>query len=94
MSYVVVAYDISSNNRRSIAAEKLIGLGFQRIQKSVYMSRGGYTLAKEAYRALLRVIDKSTDSIVVVVVPKEYVDKILMFPADKGSVGVDRSETI
>lgn len=94
MSYVVVAYDISDNSRRTIASEKLRGLGFQRIQRSVYIARGGTALAREAYRAVLRVVDRSTDSIVVVVIPKEYADKILLFPSAKASVGDSQSAVL
>ncbi len=72
-------YDISDNSRRFIAAEKLRGLGFQRIQRSVYMARGDTNLAKEAFRALLRVIDRSTDSIAVMVIPREYMKKAMFF---------------
>ncbi|MEM1560426.1 MAG: CRISPR-associated endonuclease Cas2 [Ignisphaera sp.] len=79
MSYIVAFYDISDNSRRLIAAEKLQGLGFQRVQRSVYIAKGNASLAKEAFRALLRVIDRSTDSIGVIVVPKEYMDKAMFF---------------
>jgi len=79
MTYIVVAYDISSNVRRFEAAEKLKGLGFVRIQKSLYIGRGGVALAKEAYRALLRVIDKTTDSVFIVVVPREAIEKAFAY---------------
>lgn len=75
MVFVVVFYDISDDGRRNIVAEKLRGFGFQRIQRSVYIARGGFGLAKEVFRALLRIVDKSTDSVVVMVVSRDSVEK-------------------
>lgn len=82
MSYIIAFYDISDNSRRFIAAEKLRGLGFQRVQRSVYIARGGSSLAKEAFRALMRIVDRATDSVIVVVVPREYIEKALAFGSD------------
>ncbi|MDK6029403.1 CRISPR-associated endonuclease Cas2 [Ignisphaera sp. 4213-co] len=80
-TYVVIAYDISDNSRRFEASEKLRGLGFVRIQRSLYIARGGYTLAKEAFRTLLRVIDRSRDSVFVVVLSKESFEKAFIHGA-------------
>ena len=81
MPYIVVAYDISDDRRRRVAAEKLCALGFHRVQKSVYIARGSSTLAKEVYRALLRIIDSSRDSIMVITVSSECVEKALIHGA-------------
>ena len=93
MTYVVVAYDISDNRRRFEAAERLRGLGFIRIQRSLYFARGGGALAKDAYRALLRVIDRSRDSLFVVVLPRESFEKALIYGLQK-SIGEEKSEAI
>jgi len=93
MTYVVVAYDISDNRRRFEAAERLRGLGFIRIQRSLYVARGGGALAKDAYRALLRVIDRSRDSLFVVVLPRESFEKALIYGLQK-SIGEEKSEAI
>jgi len=93
MTYVVVAYDISDNRRRFEAAERLRGLGFIRIQRSLYVARGGGTLAKDAYRALLRVIDRSRDSVFVIVLSRESFEKALIYGLQK-SIGEEKSEAI
>lgn len=78
MSYVVAFYDISDNRRRLAAAERLRGLGFQRVQRSVYIAKGDSRLAREAFRALMRVVDKVTDSVFVLVVHKECMERALV----------------
>lgn len=92
-TYVVVAYDISDNGRRYEASERLKGLGFVRIQRSLYIARGGSALAKDAYRMLLRIIDKSTDSIFVAVLPRESVEKALTYGLMHG-VGDEGSRAV
>jgi len=93
MSYVIVAYDISDNGRRFEAAERLKGLGFVRIQRSLYIARGGTALAKEAFRALLRVIDRSSDSVFVIVVPRESFEKAFVHGL-QSELGEDRSRVL
>uniref|UniRef100_A0A7J2U620 CRISPR-associated endoribonuclease Cas2 n=1 Tax=Ignisphaera aggregans TaxID=334771 RepID=A0A7J2U620_9CREN len=92
-TYVLVAYDISDNRRRFEAAERLKGMGFVRLQKSLYIARGGSALAKDAYRALLRIIDRSTDSVFVAVVPGESFEKALTYGL-QSSVGEERSRIL
>uniref|UniRef100_A0A7C4BBQ2 CRISPR-associated endoribonuclease Cas2 n=1 Tax=Ignisphaera aggregans TaxID=334771 RepID=A0A7C4BBQ2_9CREN len=92
-TYVIVAYDISDNGRRSEAAERLKGLGFARIQRSLYIARGGAALAKDAYRALLRVIDRSTDSVFVAVIPSESFEKALTCGL-QSNIGEERSRVL
>ncbi len=75
MPYVVVAYDISDNNVRTMASEKLKSMGFSRIQRSLYARKGGASEAKEAARALARIIDFKTDNVMVMVVPWESLEK-------------------
>jgi CRISPR-associated protein Cas2 len=92
-TYVLVAYDISDNRRRFEAAERLKGMGFVRLQKSLYIARGGSALAKDAYRALLRIIDRSTDSVFIVVIPGESFEKALTYGL-QSSVGEERSRIL
>jgi CRISPR-associated protein Cas2 len=92
-TYIIVAYDISDNGKRFEAAERLKGLGFMRIQKSLYIARGGSALAKDAYRALLRIIDRSTDSVFVAVIPGESFEKALTYGL-QSSVGEERSRIL
>jgi len=44
----------------------------------VFIGRGGQTKAKEAIRAAQRVINKSTDSVIAVVVPDDYARRMLI----------------
>jgi CRISPR-associated protein Cas2 len=92
-SYVIVAYDISDDRKRLEASERLKGLGFTRVQKSLYVARGGYTLAKEAFRALLRVVDSSRDSLFVIVVPRESFEKAFTYKL-QSELGEDRSRVL
>jgi CRISPR-associated protein Cas2 len=92
-TYVIVAYDISDNWRRLEAAERLKGMGFVRLQRSLYIARGGAALAKDAYRALMRVIDRSTDSVFVAVVPGESFEKALTYGL-QSSVGEEKSRVL
>ncbi|MEM1928339.1 MAG: CRISPR-associated endonuclease Cas2 [Acidilobaceae archaeon] len=75
MPYVVVAYDISDNEARARASEKLKSMGYTRVQRSLYVKRGGAGEAKEVARALARIIDPETDSVVVMVVPWESLER-------------------
>lgn len=75
MPYVVVAYDISDDSVRARAADRLIASGFTRLQRSFYVKRGGASEAKEASRALARIIDFKTDNVIVMVVPWESLEK-------------------
>ncbi|BAF34780.1 CRISPR-associated protein Cas2 [Aeropyrum pernix K1] len=73
MVYVLIAYDISNDSKRLKAAQKLLQMGFARVQKSVYIAKGGRSLAKEAYRALQRLADSGKDKIMVMVIPGDSV---------------------
>lgn len=75
MPYVIVAYDISDDNRRVRASEKLISMGYTRLQRSFYIRRGGMSEAKETFRALSRIVNHKTDNLIVAVVPYESIEK-------------------
>ncbi len=78
MTYVVVAYDISDDRSRLWVSEKLKSHGLVRIQRSLFIGRGGYYRAKEVYRGTRRYIDPSSDSIFVIVVPGEFLSRALV----------------
>ncbi len=75
--YILVAYDISDDYARAKAAARLLALGFTRVQKSVYIARGGYTLAKEAYRAVKPLLAPG-DRLLVLPLPRESLEKALV----------------
>jgi CRISPR-associated protein Cas2 len=75
---IVVFYDISNDHRRQKVAKLLEAMGLIRIQRSVFIGRGGIGKAKEVVRAATRLIDKRTDSLAAVVVPDDYASKILV----------------
>ncbi len=78
MTFVVVFYDISSDKKRMMVAEALKRLGLTRIQRSVFMGRGGYAKAKDVVRSVRRLLDPEKDSLVVVVVPDNYVRQMMV----------------
>jgi len=83
MPYVLVAYDISDDRRRTLVCDRLKAMGFTRAQKSVYIARGGSSRAKDVARALHRYVDRSEDSVLVLVLPHEVLDKAMI-------IGVNR----
>ncbi len=78
MAYLVVFYDVSDDRRRETLARLLESLGLVRVQRSVFMGRGGYSKAKEVVRAASRIIDGERDSVAAVVVPEEYARRMLV----------------
>ncbi|MGC8608184.1 MAG: CRISPR-associated endonuclease Cas2, partial [Vulcanisaeta sp.] len=61
--YVIVSYDISDDKRRFEIMSRLKAMGYVRVQRSLYMARGGSTLAKDTARALMRLMGRE-DSVV------------------------------
>ncbi len=72
MTLVIVAYDISDTARRDRAAKTLFSMGFTRMQRSLYIARGGTAKARDAARALSRIIDHERDVVDIIVVPDHY----------------------
>jgi CRISPR-associated protein Cas2 len=66
---VVVAYDISRDDARLKAARILQAMGFARIQRSVYVARGGAAKARDAARALARILNEDTDRADIILIP-------------------------
>ncbi len=67
--YVIVAYDISDDYRRDRAAKLLLSMGYQRIQRSLYIAKGGAEKARRTAAALKRLINPDTDKIHILIVP-------------------------
>ncbi|MGC9227671.1 CRISPR-associated endonuclease Cas2 [Caldivirga sp.] len=65
---IIASYDISDDRRRVNAMNTLKALGFTRVQRSLYIAKGGLSLAKDAARALSRVIKASEDSVIIVII--------------------------
>ena len=76
--YVIVAYDISNDYNRTKAMKKLLGLGFKRLQKSVYVRRGSKGDAKDALRAIQKYIDDGDKVFIIVVSDKELREAFLI----------------
>lgn len=72
MTYVVVFYDISDNRVRLRISDKLLSRGLTRIQRSVFVGRGGYALAKDLARYLSSLVGPG-DSLVIMVVGDDSV---------------------
>lgn len=88
MTYVVVFYDISDNRARQRVADRLLAKGLTRIQRSVFIGRGGLALAKDLARYLARLINAG-DSLVIMVVGEESIRT--MISIGRGEVNVNAS---
>ncbi len=78
MTFVIVSYDISDDHNRLWISEKLKAHGLVRIQRSVFIGRGGYYRAKEIYRGTHRFIDLDSDSVFIIVVPGNSITRALI----------------
>jgi len=75
--YVLAFYDITDDGRRQKIADRLLAKGFARVQRSVYLARGGKAFAKDVVRGLARLVVDVNDSLFVVVVPAESIRNML-----------------
>ncbi len=87
MTRVIVAYDISDDAKRLRVAEWLLAKGFSRIQRSVYVARGGIALARDVERFARKVLDPRTDVMHIIVVSDLEWDRRIVV----GESTVDRS---
>jgi len=84
---VLVAYDISNDAVRSLVARRLLAMGFSRIQRSVFVRRGSYAVARDVARLLARLVDPSSDRVhVIVVQDRDWGSRIVI-----GGEGVDEA---
>ena len=70
MPVILVIYDIRDDTVRNTVAKRLTALGFIRVQKSAYVRRGTSGVARHVFRSLSRLIDTSTDKLLVIPVPE------------------------
>ena len=84
MTRVVVAYDISSNEVRQRVAEWLLARGFTRIQRSLYVARGGVALARDVARFVSRLIDPERDVVHIIVVGDHEWDRRIVVGEEWG----------
>jgi CRISPR-associated protein Cas2 len=68
--FVIVSYDITDDRRRIEIMNRLKSMGFVRVQRSLYIARGGSALAKDAARAISRLMSRE-DSVVILVVDNQ-----------------------
>lgn len=77
MTYVVVFYDISVNKARLRVSDKLLAKGLTRVQRSVFVGKGGYALAKDLMR-YLRPLVGIDDSLIIMVVGEDSVRNMMV----------------
>ena len=77
MNYLV-SYDIADNKRRKLICDYLIGMGYSRIQKSVFLGE----IKKEQYIKMVenisKIIKENLDSIYFVPLNKEEFNSIIV----------------
>ncbi len=81
---VVVAYDISNNEKRQRLADWLLARGFSRIQRSLYVARGGVALARDVERYAKRFIDPSRDVIHILLIQDLEWDRRIVLGVEGG----------
>ena len=70
MAVLLVAYDISDDERRNRLANRLLAMGFSRIQRSVYVHPRAYSgLKRRTVEVVASHIDPRTDRALIMVVP-------------------------
>ncbi|ADY01604.1 CRISPR-associated protein Cas2 [Vulcanisaeta moutnovskia 768-28] len=65
--YVIVSYDISDDRRRFEIMSRLKAMGYVRVQRSLYMARGGSALAKDTARALTRLMGREYSVVILII---------------------------
>ncbi len=76
---IVVAYDIRNDNARTRAMKRLLAMGFKRLQKSLYIKKGGRGDALDAFRAVKRYLKDEEDKLFVVVLSdKEFKEAMIV----------------
>ena len=69
---ILVAYDISDDERRLRLARALLSMGYSRVQKSVYVySRGYEGVRRRTVEVAARIIDAREDNVLIITVPEQ-----------------------
>ncbi len=74
--FVVVSYDITDDKRRLEVMNRLKSMGFVRVQRSMYIARGGGALAKDVARAVVRLMDRE-DSVVILIIDNQTLNNAI-----------------
>ena len=82
--YLIIAYDISDDNTRTRIANKLKYFGLTRVQRSVFIGKGGYALAKDISRATQKLINPQTDSIIIFITPTKTIHQAIILGTPLG----------
>ncbi|MEB3780788.1 MAG: CRISPR-associated endonuclease Cas2 [Desulfurococcales archaeon] len=78
MVVFIVAYDISDDERRLRMMRALLTLGYSRLQRSVYIYRRGFeAIRKATIERAARIIDPTSDSLLIIPVPDNMVSSII-----------------
>jgi len=71
LAVLLVAYDVSDDDRRLRLARALIAMGYSRIQRSVYVHPRAYRgLRRRTAEVAARLIDPRTDRVLIVTLPE------------------------
>ncbi|MEB2835656.1 MAG: CRISPR-associated endonuclease Cas2 [Desulfurococcales archaeon] len=71
MAVLLVAYDVSDDDKRLRLARALIRLGYSRIQRSVYVHPRAYRgLKRRTLEVAARLIDPRSDRVLVITMPE------------------------
>ncbi len=92
MPVILVVYDVRDDAARNAVVRRLTALGFIRIQKSAYVRRGTAGVARHVFRSLTRLIDTSTDKLLVLPVPESVY--VAAYAVGGKVVGEGRHSTI
>ena len=83
---LIVVYDISDNSNREAIARKLKNLGLTRVQRSVFVGRGGKGVAMDVYRAVKKYVTGDGDSVIIFNVPNQSVREALVLGCPMGDL--------
>lgn len=74
--FVVVSYDITDDKRRLEVMNRLKSMGFVRVQRSMYIAKGGGALAKDVARAVVRLMGRE-DSVVIFIIDNQTLNNAI-----------------
>ena len=74
--FVVVSYDITDDKRKLEVMNRLKSMGFVRVQRSMYIARGGGALAKDVARAVVRLMGRE-DSVVIFIIDNQTLNNAI-----------------
>ncbi len=91
MVIILVVYDISDDRVRSLVSNKLLAMGFNRLQRSAYVRRGTSGTARYVFRFIKSLINSSTDKLLVIPLPNRvYESSLTIGPKYLGGCNASR----